>query len=33
MRAAKLLGVTGVSLWRLGSLPDSTVWNWDSLAG
>ena len=25
MRAAKLLGVTGMSLWRLGSLPDSTV--------
>ena len=33
MRAAKLLGVTGMSLWRLGSLPDSTVWNWDSLTG
>ena len=33
MRAAKLLGVAGASVWRLGMLPDSEVWNWDSLLG
>ena len=32
-RAAKLLGVAGASVWRLGMLPDSEVWNWDSLLG
>lgn len=29
--AAKLLGITGVSLWRLGILPQSNGWNWNSL--
>ena len=31
LRTAKLLGVTGVSLWRLGTIPDSAGWNWNSL--
>ena len=31
LRTAKLLGVTGVSLWRLGTIPDSADWNWNSL--
>lgn len=31
LRTAKLLGVTGVSLWRLGTIPNSTDWNWNSL--
>jgi spore germination protein YaaH len=31
LRTAKLLGVTGVSLWRLGIIPDSADWNWNSL--
>ncbi|WP_312940854.1 S-layer homology domain-containing protein [Oscillibacter sp.] len=29
--AAKLLGITGVSLWRLGTIPTETDWNWNSL--
>ena len=43
MQAAKLLGVTGVSLWRLGNIPQytfhaetlgiSNTWNWDGLLG
>lgn len=31
MRAAKLLGVSGVSIWRLGSIPQEENWNWNSL--
>ena len=31
LRAAKLLGVTGVSLWRLGTLPNSAGWSWNCL--
>lgn len=31
LRAAKLLGVTGVSLWRLGTIPNSADWSWNSL--
>ena len=31
LNAAKLLGITGVSIWRLGTIPDSTDWNWNSL--
>lgn len=31
LRCAKALGVTGVSLWRLGTLPTSADWNWNSL--
>ena len=30
MSAAKLLNVSGVSIWRLGNIPQG-VWNWDSL--
>lgn len=33
LRAAKLLGVTGASVWRLGMLPDGDAWNWDGLLG
>ena len=43
LNAAKLLGVTGVSLWRLGNIPQytftrepdgySTAWSWDGLLG
>ena len=33
LRSAKALGVTGVSLWRLGSLPTAESWNWNSLLG
>lgn len=33
LRCAKALGVTGVSLWRLGSLPTAESWNWNSLLG
>lgn len=33
LRCAKALGVTGVSLWRLGTLPTSAGWNWSSLLG
>ena len=33
LRCAKLLGVSGVSLWRLGQLPTGSGWNWDSLLG
>ncbi len=29
--ATKLLGLTGVSLWRLGTIPTETDWNWNSL--
>lgn len=29
--AAKLLAVTGVSLWRLGTIPTYSEWNWNSL--
>lgn len=35
LNAAKLLGVTGVSLWRLGNIPQYVIgthtWSWDSL--
>lgn len=31
LRAAKLLGVTGVSLWRLGTIPNSADWSWNCL--
>lgn len=31
LRCAKLLGVSGASLWRLGTLPTSADWNWNSL--
>jgi len=30
MSAAKLLNVSGVSIWRLGNIPQG-VWNLDSL--
>ena len=33
LRCAKALGVTGVSLWRLGTLPTAESWNWNSLLG
>lgn len=33
LRCAKLLGVSGASLWRLGTLPTSAGWNWSSLLG
>ena len=33
MRTAKLLGVSGASVWRLGQLPDGDAWNWDGLLG
>jgi hypothetical protein len=30
--AARMLGVTGVSMWRLGTIPDYTGWNvWDAV--
>jgi len=31
--AAKAFGVTGVSLWRLGIVPQGRDWNWDGLLG
>ena len=31
LRAAKLLGVTGVSVWRLGTIPAEESWNWSGL--
>ena len=31
LRAAKLLGVTGVSVWRLGTIPTADIWNWSGL--
>ena len=31
LQTARLLGVTGVSFWRLGTLPTSADWNWNSL--
>lgn len=31
LRAAKLLGITGISLWRLGTLPMYSTWNWRGL--
>lgn len=31
LNAAKLLGVTGVSVWRLGAVPTESDWNWNSL--
>lgn len=33
LNAAKLLGITGVSLWRLGTIPTEHGWNWNSLLG
>lgn len=31
LNAAKLLGITGVSLWRLGTIPAEHGWDWNSL--
>lgn len=31
MNTAKLLGINGVSIWRLGQIPQSLSWNWNSL--
>ena len=31
LELAKLLGVTGVSLWRLGIVPDYSNWSWSTL--
>lgn len=31
LQTAKLMGITGVSLWRLGTIPDQANWNWNSL--
>lgn len=31
LELAKLFGVNGVSLWRLGTIPNTTDWNWNSL--
>ena len=31
LRSAKLLGVTSISLWRLGTLPMYDGWTWSSL--
>lgn len=31
LRSAKLLGVTGISLWRLGTLPMYSGWSWAPL--
>ena len=31
LNAAHLLGVHGVSLWRLGTIPTYDNWNWNSL--
>jgi len=31
LRSAKLLGVRGISLWRLGTLPTYPDWNWSPL--
>lgn len=33
LRCARLLGVTGASVWRLGQLPATSGWNWNSLLG
>ena len=33
LNAAKLLGVTGVSVWRLGTVPMYSGWNWMRLLG
>ena len=29
--AARLLGITGVSLWRMGTIPAYADWNWAAL--
>jgi spore germination protein YaaH len=31
LRMARLLGVTGVSLWRLGTIPAYSGWSWSGL--
>lgn len=31
LNAAKLLGITGISLWRLGTIPTEHGWNWNNL--
>ena len=31
LNAAKLLGITGVSIWRLGTMPNYSDWNWSAL--
>ena len=31
LRATKLLGVNGVSLWRMGTIPNSSSWSWSAL--
>ena len=33
LETAKLLGITGISIWRLGNLPSYSGWNWNSLLG
>ena len=31
LNAARLLGVTGVSTWRLGTIPNYSSWSWKQL--
>lgn len=31
LELAKLFGVNSISLWRLGTIPNTSVWNWNSL--
>lgn len=31
LELAKLFGIDSISLWRLGTIPDSSAWNWNSL--
>lgn len=31
LNLAKLFGITGVSLWRLGIIPNDSSWNWSAL--
>lgn len=32
LNLAKLFGITGISLWRLGNIPNDSSWNWESLS-